>query len=552
MGNKSKKTKENNLSFFDKINRFLTKHQSKVLWISIALTLLFSFLLFNFNVSLMGDDGAYIKRAYNIVHKGKFPTFQGPLYPIILSFFIWIFGVNITFLKALSGLFILGHLYLLYKAFQHKIPSLLYIFIIIIIATNAYLLSYSSWTFSEAPFLFIQALLFYYLFQYILTQKLHSNKEEIFKFLILGIILMFLAKTRSVGYGAPIALILFFAFTRNWRKIGYTLGSFGLFYFIFKGLKTLIFHTKSTHQFGSQLNRLLLVDPYDPSKGKEDLIGFIERFWSNSELYLSKHLYKFLGLRPDIVETSTLLAVITYILFAVALYFAFRRNRYLLFTGIYIGVMCGMTFTILQPRWDQERLILVFFPIIVPFLLSGIYYIGKESKLAILRTGLLILMVILFFTNLGRTFNKVEAHQDEFLHHLRGDDLYGLTPDWVNYVKMCRYAAKHVPDSVMIACRKPNIAFMKTKRQFHGIYRVNTKDADILFNDLKNQNVRYVIMAHLRKYPSRKTKYTINTVKRYLYYIQQKYSDVIKPVHKIGQDEEAYLFRVNYNARAKD
>lgn len=547
----SNQKKKRDRSFFERLNQFFRQHQLKVIVASLLLAALFSFLLFNFNVSLMGDDGAYIKRAFRLLHYGDFPGFQGPLYPFVLSFFIWIFGLNITLLKALSGIFILGHLWFFYKAFRDRIPALLYIFAIVVIATNAYLGSYSSWTFSEALFMFLQAALFYYLLRYIWEADFTGYRQLILRFLMLGLILILLAKTRSVGYGAVGAVVLFFAFTRNWKNIAYTLGSFGLFYFIFKGLKGLFFGVTSGLQFGSQLDRLLQVDPYNPSKGQEDLVGFIERFWGNSELYLSKHIYKFLGLRPEVLQPSTILTILTYVLFALALFYAFRKNRYLLFTGIYIAVMSGITFIILQTRWDQERLILVFFPLIVPFLMSGLYYFAQDRKIQLVRVAVPLLMVLLVFSNLGRTFQKVEEHQDTFTHHLRGNDLYGLSPDWVNYVKMCRYAAENVPDSVMIACRKPNIAFIKAKREFHGIFRVNTEDPDKLLEDLKKNQVRYVIMASLRKYPNRKTKYTINTVKRYLYYIQQKYPNALQLVHRIGQDEQAYLFKVNYQAKGK-
>jgi len=552
--NKQKQTKRNKpgeKDLLDQLNAFFTRHQGRIFIGAVVLTVLFSFLLFHFNVSLMGDDGAYIKRGSRLLHHGDFPGFQGPLYPFVLSFFIWVFGLNVTLLKALSGLFILGHLYFFFRAFQDRIPALLLGFTLVILGTNAYLLQYSSWTFSEALFLLIQAGLFYYLLRYIWEADFTGLRQRVIRFLVLGLLLLLLAKTRSIGYGATIAVVLFFAFHKQWKNIGYTLGGLGVFYLIFNGIKSLFFGVTSSHQFGTQLNRLMLKNPYNPSEGKAGLVDFIERFWGNSELYLSKHVYKFLGLRPDMLDTSTLLTILAYLLFVVALYYAFRKNKYLLFTGIYVGVMAGITFVILQTRWDQARLILVFFPLILPFLISGLYYLGKDRRNTLLRLAVPGLMIVLIFTNLGRTFQKVEAHQDTFVHHLRGDDLYGLSPDWVNYVKMTRFAAKNIPDSVNVACRKPNIAFIKTKREFEGIFRVPTKDPDQLLENLRKDNVQYVIMASLRKYPNRKTKYTINTVKRYLYYIQQKYPNVIQPVHRIGQDEQAYLFRINYQAKAK-
>ena len=54
-------------------------------------------------------------------------------------------------------------------------------------------------------------------------------------------------------------------------------------------------------------------------------------------------------------------------------------------------------------------------------------------------------------------------------------------------------------------------------------------------------------MGSLRKYPTQKTEYTINTVQRYLYYIQLKYPQSIILVNKIGMDESAYLFKIDYD-----
>ena len=51
-------------------------------------------------------------------------------------------------------------------------------------------------------------------------------------------------------------------------------------------------------------------------------------------------------------------------------------------------------------------------------------------------------------------------------------------------------------------------------------------------------------MASLRKYEAQKTQYTINTIHRYLFYIQQKYPERIKLVKQIGTDEPAYLFEI--------
>ena len=508
--------------FFERLDYFFESKGNIFFWISLFFTLLFSFLLFNFRVSEAGDDSAYVFRAFLFVKEMKFPTFQGPLYPMFLSFFIWLFGLNITLLKSLSLVAIIFHLYFFYQAFKGRVSGFLLIYVMIIISFNAFVLYYSSQTYSEAFYLFLQAIFFFYFFKaFVSKSESPGLKEGWGSYLILGMLILFLGLTRSIGYGAFIAVLLFFAVTTRWRSMLFTTGAFALLFGIFSLIKQTIFQV-STSQFSTQFDRLMQVDPFDAAQGKEDFIGFIARFVGNSNLYLSKHIYKFLGLRPEVLQSNGLLTIIIYALFFVAIYYAFKKNRYLLFTGIYLTVLIGITFVIVQTRWDQDRLILVYFPLILLFLLSGIYYLGKQKSLNFIQGLLPVLLIIMFFTNLNVTSRKVKANDEYLMQSLAGKQFYGMTPDWVNYIKMSQWAAKNVSEDVMIACRKPSISFIYAKRKFYGIYRMTTKEPDELLKRLEDNNVKYVIMGSLRKYPNQKTEYTINTVQRYLYYIQQK------------------------------
>ncbi len=540
------KVESKSKDFFEKTDKFFDKQGNVFFWISLFFTILFSFLLFNLRVSEAGDDSAYILRAFELVKEFKFPSFQGPLYPMLMSIFIWFFGLNITLLKSLSLVSIIFHLYFFYKAFKGRVSGFLLIYVMIIISFNAYVLYYSSQTYSEAFYLFLQAFFFFYFFkEFVSKQRDFGLKEAWGRYLILGMLLLFLGLTRSIGYGAFIAVILFFLVTLRWKSALFTTGVFVLEFGLFSAIKKFIFQSKAS-QFSSQLNRLMQVDPFNASKGKEDFGGFIERFLENSNLYFSKHIYKFLGFRPEMLEPKTILTLIIYALFVVAIYFAFKKNKYLLFTGIYLTVLIGITFVIVQTRWDQDRLILVYLPLILLFLFSGIYYLGKQRSYRIIQFLLPVLFIIIFFTNLNVLTKKVKTNDEYLMQSLAGNEFYGMTPDWINYIKMSQWAAKNIPEDVLIACRKPSISFIYAKRKFFGIYRIKTEDPDELLNTLKERNVKYVIMGSLRKYPKQKTEYTINTVQRYLYHIQKKYPQKIKHVQTIGTDEQAYLFEIIY------
>jgi len=547
--NKQKvKSKENQKprDFFEKLDNFFDQRGNVFFWISLFFTVLFSFLLFNFRVSEAGDDSAYIFRAYELIKEFKFPSFQGPLYPMVLSLFIWVFGLNVTLLKSLSLVSIIFHLYFFYRAFKGRTSGFLMIYVMIIISFNAYVLYYSSQTYSEAFYMFLQAFFFFYFFNaFVSKEKELGIKEGWGNYLVLAMLLLFLGITRSIGYGGFIAVVLFFAISKKWKSLVFTTGAFALEFSTFNLIKKFLFQSKAS-QFSTQLNRLTQVDPFDASKGNETITGFIERFLGNSNLYLSKHIYKFIGFRPEMLDTKTILTFIIYALFFVAIYYAFKKNKYLLFTGIYLTVLIGITFIIVQTRWDQDRLILVYLPLILLFLFSGVYYLGKQKKFKIIQFLLPVLFIIMFFTNLNVLTKKVKANDEYLMQSLAGNEFYGMTPDWINYIKMSQWAAKNVSEDVMIACRKPSISFIYAKRKFHGIYRITTEDPDELLKMLQERNVKYVIMGSLRKYPKQKSQYTINTVQRYLYHIQTKYPNKIRHIQTIGTDEPAHLFEIIY------
>ena len=71
---------------------------------------------------------------------------------------------------------------------------------------------------------------------------------------------------------------------------------------------------------------------------------------------------------------------------------------------------------------------------------------------------------------------------------------------------------------------------------------------DSLLNALLRNHVDYIIRGSLRLNPAQKTKRVINTVHRYMYYIEQKYPGIFRQVTQIGgnQDEPAQLYRIQW------
>ena len=636
------------VGILEKIENFLSKYSNLFLGAILVLSMLFSFLIFDFNVSVGGDDSAYIERAYDFYHNSVFPGFQGPLYPILLSPFIGIFGLNLIVLKLISLVFLISGIFLLYNTFKNKIPFTVLIpgFLIFTLSWN--FLYYGSQTYSETLFFLLQAIVFNVMFKnFTENNEKFSFKKDIKAILLLSFVLFVSIITKNIAYASVIAVFLFLIITKQYVKAGIT----AVILVGFNGLWGLVRKTvwaADKLQVSEQGAKLLLKNPYDPNQGNEDISGYLQRFWDNTQIYLSKRIFEFTGWRPntilpeEITALSGFLGILVLILFGAALFFVFNKNKYLLFTVIYTIIMYGITFIVLQKIWDSGRLIITLLPFTVLSIFGGLYYFSKSEKISFSFAGFtIILSVILlsilnkinkaneakliemkektgetfeiiteqheifsasllkfflfvfvpiiiflliiaikkyshksevikqniisgfnsfagffvlaamFFTlisTFGGVIKKAETHSEIRKKNLAGDMLAGFTPDWKNYINMCKFAAENIPDSAGIACRKPDIAFIYTGRKFLGIYNVPSQDGDTLLGNLKEMKADYIILGSLRKYEERKTEYTINTIERYIYPIQQKYPDIFKIAHKIGADESATLIKVDYPA----
>ncbi len=535
---------------------FFEKNQTLLFRIFLGLSFLFTLLLFDMKVSVGGDDANYIIRAYDFIHDFKYPAFQGPLYPMILSIFVGIFGINLPILKLLSTIFLTGHFVGFYYAFKNKIPASILFSTLILIALNTFLLFFGSQTYSEALFMFVQVLFFIFFFKNFIdvsTEEIDKNRQ-IANFLYLGAFLLALGLIRSIGYTMLIVVVIYFFTQKEWKNAGFSILSFAAFSGLWKIIKTLVW--KDTQlQFGSQASSLMMVHPYDASKGTETFMGFIHRFIDNSNIYISKYFFQMLNLRPELIKTEKgimspealpVLTLLVYGLIIWGLIYYFKKNKYLLFAGIYLVTGLGLTFVILQTIWAAYRLMIPFLPLLIMFSLLGIYALLKLNKLKSFQWVFPLIALMLFYYSLKNVSVSVKENQTILKKNLAGNMLAGLTPDWQNYIKMTQWAAKNVPENEVIACRKPNIAFIYTKRRFFGIYKVpQNTDPDSLLQNLYNHNVNYIIMASLRKYEAQKTQYTINTIYRYMYFIRQKYPNKFALVKQIGIDEPAYLVKLN-------
>ncbi|WP_148660824.1 hypothetical protein [Marinilabilia salmonicolor] len=278
-----------NKSLPGRISSYLRGHQ-KIILIGAGFTyILLSFLTFNLRVSEGGDDSAYIIRALRLFEEGRFPKFQGPLYPSILSILVALTGLNIVVLKISSWVFLTISLLLLLKSYSKEASTITIAATGMLLILNHHFLYFGSQTYSEAFFMALQAGFLLFLFHTIQWQKQH--RVRITQTAILALFLVSLYLTRTVAIVATPAIIIYFMTQKQWRALLYTT----LFVTLFLSAYFLILNTiiNIDPTGNDQLTSLLQKHPYDKSQGMEtsrvSLLGFgkIPKFiYQNISLFL--------------------------------------------------------------------------------------------------------------------------------------------------------------------------------------------------------------------------------------------------------------------------
>jgi 4-amino-4-deoxy-L-arabinose transferase-like glycosyltransferase len=198
---------------FDQLNSWFEKNKYRWLLGIATVGLISSLLSFDIKPSVDGDDTSYVLSAMNIVHSGQLPVgFRTPGYPIVLSVFIWMFGVNLVVLKATSLLFFLGIIISLFYVFRNRLQPIVLSSLLLMIAINPLLLKYSHQTFSETLF----TLLLVWTIHFILQAH---EKESTRSVLIAGVVTMVCFYIRIAGATIAGAAILFFAYQRRWKQL---------------------------------------------------------------------------------------------------------------------------------------------------------------------------------------------------------------------------------------------------------------------------------------------------------------------------------------------
>jgi hypothetical protein len=255
---KASSSSKNN-TLFDRFENWADLNNKKILFGFLALSLLFSVLLFNARISEAHDDALYLEGGWRYVH--EFPTYfytqNAPLYVMFLGLMTKIFGFKMLLFKIMNVVFNFFAVYFFYKAFYKRIPFFVLVPVMIFVSCNHLIQYFASMTFTEAFYLFLQSLFFYFFFKlYDALQKDANGMNHLKQFALVGLFAFLIATCKSVAIVAVPVFILFFLMEKQWKNAGIALGSYLVFKIPYEIIVKLIW--SAPNQFAGQSKILLL------------------------------------------------------------------------------------------------------------------------------------------------------------------------------------------------------------------------------------------------------------------------------------------------------
>ena len=537
-------------SLYDRLNRWLEKNNYRWLLIILVVGLLCSILSFDIKPSVDGDDTSYVLSAMRIVHSGQLPVgFRTPGYPIVLSLFIWLFGVHLVMLKASSLLFFLGIIISLFFVFRNRLQPVILSSLLLLVAMNPLMLKYSHQTFSEILF----TLVLVWTIHFVL---LSSEKESTRSVIIAALLTMLSFYIRIAGVTIAGVAVIFFMYQRRWKQLVlYVVLCLALY-----SPMKIYEMTSGSSTFG-QASILMLKNPYNTTEGMETLSGFIDRFANNIITHANYQLPSALGVsmpqelgiaNGQFIPSAAAFfgIVISAVLFIGCIVPIVRKPRSMqAFLGFFILAYVAFISVALQNIFATPRMLIPIIPYLIIGILEGFRILGNrwvketDADATSARAKVLLVLAVIGLTlaNILGTKESIDENYPVLKANLSGNEFAGFTEDWSNYLRSSMWIKKNLPmQSTGIICRKPELFLLYAgSYDVYGAYKIDQTNPDSIIAKWKSLKMTHLLYDNFQ---------WTSTLRRYIQPVAEKYPQMFEMLHQEGSQYPSYVFRLNYKS----
>ncbi len=535
---------------FDQLENFARERPTILLYGALGAAIILGLLLFDVKPSTGGDDTAYILQAHAMLAKGILPVgFKSPGYPVALALFMLVTGLNVVLLKFTSFLFFLGSVASFFYIFRKRLEPILFLTVFVLFSVNLLVLEYSHQTYSEVLFLLIELWAVHFLWK----EEEVTTSPTVRGIFLIALFAMAGFYVRAIGATLPIAIGLWYAYRKRWKSL-VLLGGFCVVLYI--PWKVAEF-SKGIVMMG-QASDVMMVNPYNPSMGRETFGGFVERLISNLIVHFNYMIPRGLQLPYDeylggangrlLPNGMAFLGVMISTVVVVGIVRAFRRgSAEMKFLALYFSVYLIFICLALQTLFATPRMLVP----MVPFLLL-LFFVGLQGILhRFLGTGqnrtsafkgwFVFVAFLVALSSVVQIGGAVDNNIPILKANLRGDQFVGFSPDWANYLKASQWISKNLPkDSSGVICRKPELFQIYSAGYYaYGTYTIESTLPDTIVAHWKAMNMTHLLYDNFQ---------WSTTLRRYVQPVAEKYPGMFVLMHQEGTEYPSYVYRLDYAA----
>ena len=194
------------------------------------------------------------------------------------------------------------------------------------------------------------------------------------------------------------------------------------------------------------------------------------------------------------MDRNGFFTLIVIILLGLGLYWGWRRNRYMLFTGLYSVGMLLATCLSLHTFWNQDRLVIPFAAMLFGVMIYGLYKGIEVRNLSVAKPILAGVTGLLLLVQLVGTLKETGENSIQLSHARKGDLYYGYAPPIATYLQAAEWAGNNLPDSSQVLVRKPAEAVVYSgKIMFTRLWSGVPDQPDELIGKLKERHITHLL-----------------------------------------------------------
>ncbi|MEO0238196.1 MAG: glycosyltransferase family 39 protein [candidate division WOR-3 bacterium] len=504
--------------------------QNVLLIIVIFFAFIWGMLNFDILPNQGGDNARYIMLGRSIL-EGKFMreinTVEEdlhkqypPLFPLVLSFVMLIFGRENIFMMKMFSLFfyllsVFVFFHLLNKYIRNKFLNIL-IILLFLFARN--IVEWSSLVLTESFFILLVLLIFYFFAKYQESQR----ETDFIIFLIFCTLSTF---TRGNGAIVFIAIFLYLVLCERKKKL-FLLTTIFL---LISQIWAFYVYLKTGHT-SSYFQQVFYRNIYLPQEGYISIKIFFQRIFLNFLTYFTTIIPRTFSANIDLKWYYVPFVIIPFSLFIGSIFVSFYEKKYIFEVSF---LLLNFILLIIWPEYfSTDRFFAPFFSIFLILISVVVLKIKFKKELVLnLFYVFLIISIVLNISYLVSDIPRKMYMLSETDFNFRNDNRFRPELGIRTFFDLAIWARENTEEDAVIMTVKPELFYLYSDRK--TVLFPYTYDDSTVINYMRKNNVSYVVFENTEN-PYRHANLTINVfIKTYKGYFSYAYTVEERPYYML-------------------